>query len=471
METQEEESELMRSDESPQFGSEKHRGRQLETIALPPLEVGKDESTPPRPLGQSETVASVTLFQSRNYKLCVSIGVSRAVLAPGKAVFDTGAGPNLVREGTVPEGWKNFLVPNQLLPRINNASGKRMPVRGVIVLYVQVGDLLTRVRFYVFPGLGTPCILGNFINLHVRSIHPKERRVDLNEGGSVAISSGIGGNNAASAQTREPSASMKVRLSRRTVIPARCEAHVEVTSAASGLYQILHHTKPSAPAVTLASGIAEIRANIPFRVRVINPTRRAHTLSKGMMVGIAAAAPVRVLSLESQGVGSLDSLDELGTPPSSPGITDPKRANPQKIPASPERLLPPSGFRTLLGARSSTGTAMSPLPLRRASNTSMKFKPSRRVRTKRKHPRQRRPLRRLARVRTNWISRTYPPKNASRYSARWSRITACGTDVWAPWPRRPTASRSSSIRNPSMHSHTVQNPARGSLKRPKSIGC
>jgi hypothetical protein len=44
-------------------------------------------------------VATVTLVQSRNYKLCVSVGVSRAVLAPVKAVFDTGAGPNLVREG------------------------------------------------------------------------------------------------------------------------------------------------------------------------------------------------------------------------------------------------------------------------------------------------------------------------------------------------------------------------------------
>jgi hypothetical protein len=138
-------------------------------------------------------VASVTLFQSRNYKLCVSLGVSRAVLAPVKAVFDTGAGPNLVREAILPEGWESSLVPNQQLPRIHNASGKRMPVRGVIVLYVQVGDLLTRVCFYVVHGLGTPCILGcNFINLHVRSIHPKERRVDLNEGGSVAISESIG---------------------------------------------------------------------------------------------------------------------------------------------------------------------------------------------------------------------------------------------------------------------------------------
>jgi hypothetical protein len=75
-------------------------------------------------------VATVILFQYRNYKLCVSVGVSRAVLAPLKAVFDTGAGPNLVREGILPKGWERFLIPNQPLPLINNASGKRMPVHG-----------------------------------------------------------------------------------------------------------------------------------------------------------------------------------------------------------------------------------------------------------------------------------------------------------------------------------------------------
>jgi hypothetical protein len=154
---------------------------------------------------------------------------------------------------------------------------------------------------------------------------------------------------------------MKVRLSHRTVIPARCEAHVEVTSAASGLYQILHHTKPSAPAVILASGIAEIRANIPFRVRVINPTRRAHTLSKGMVIGMAAPAPVRLLSLESQGVGLLDSLDELGAPPASPGIIDPKRANSQSprvagTAITPKRVQNPFGYTKFKGTRGVAAT-------------------------------------------------------------------------------------------------------------------
>jgi hypothetical protein len=94
---------------------------------------------------------------------------------------------------------------------------------------------------------------------------------------------------------------MKVRLSRRTVVPARCDAHMEVTSAASGLYQILYHSKSSAPAVTLARGIAEILSNIPFRVRVISPTHRDHTNSKEMMIGLAALASARFFSLDARG--------------------------------------------------------------------------------------------------------------------------------------------------------------------------
>jgi Retroviral aspartyl protease len=75
--------------------------------------------------------------------VCISIGVSAAVLYPAQAVLDTGAGINLVREDVLPTGWEKMLLPNVTLPRITNASGRRMPSRGVIILHVQVGDLLT----------------------------------------------------------------------------------------------------------------------------------------------------------------------------------------------------------------------------------------------------------------------------------------------------------------------------------------
>jgi hypothetical protein len=117
---------------------------------------------------------SVHLFQSRNYKLYCSFGVSKAVLFPVRAVLDTGAGPNLVREDILPKDWERWRVPNIPLPRITNASGKQILAKGVIVLYVHLGTTVHRVRFYVAPGLAVPCILGyNFINIHVKAILPK----------------------------------------------------------------------------------------------------------------------------------------------------------------------------------------------------------------------------------------------------------------------------------------------------------
>jgi hypothetical protein len=146
----------------------------------------------------------------------------------------------------------------------------------VITLFVQVGTLVLRVRLYVTPSLGVPCILRcNFINLHVRSIHPKERRIDLIEGGSVAIYTGVGACQISGKEPRTPSASPTVRLARKTVVPARSDMHVEVTSADNGLHLVVHHSTSSKDPIALASGVVDIRAHIPFRVRVL--TRRIGT--------------------------------------------------------------------------------------------------------------------------------------------------------------------------------------------------
>jgi hypothetical protein len=77
-----------------------------------------------------------------------------------RALLDTGAGQNLVREDVLPKGWERFLVPDVALPCITNASGRRMSAIGVIFLFVQVGGLLKIVRFYVTPGLEVPLSWG-----------------------------------------------------------------------------------------------------------------------------------------------------------------------------------------------------------------------------------------------------------------------------------------------------------------------
>jgi hypothetical protein len=101
-----------------------------------------------------------------------------------RAVLDTGAGPNFVRDDALPPGWERILIPRQTLPRVINSSGRRMPVKGVAQLLVRVGDLVRRVRFLVTLDLAVPFIHGSgFINAHVKGIiSDSEESISAKEG-------------------------------------------------------------------------------------------------------------------------------------------------------------------------------------------------------------------------------------------------------------------------------------------------
>jgi Retroviral aspartyl protease len=184
-----------------------------------------------------------------------------------RVVLDTGASPNLVREDILPKDWERWRVPNIPLPRITNASGKQILAKA-IVLYVQLGTTVHRVRFYVAPGMAVPCILGcNFINLHVKAILTKENKVDLHDGASVSIANES--DSAYKAPPGEPAtlASTEVRAAQRVFIPPSCEAHIPVQTAASELClnQNRIRARPG-HGPSLADGIAECNAIFPSRV-------------------------------------------------------------------------------------------------------------------------------------------------------------------------------------------------------------
>jgi hypothetical protein len=101
-----------------------------------------------------------------------------------------------------------------------------------------------------------------------------EWRIDLREWGSVAISTGMGAFQISGKYPLAPTASPKGRLACKTVVPACSEMHVEVTSADNGLHLVVHHSNSSKTSISLASGVVDIRAYIPFRVRVVNPSNR-----------------------------------------------------------------------------------------------------------------------------------------------------------------------------------------------------
>jgi hypothetical protein len=75
---------------------------------------------------------------------------------------------------------------------------------------------------------------------------------------------------------------------------------------------VVHHSKPSGPPFTLAWGIAEIRAQVPFRVRVINPTDQVQILPKGMVIGLAEPHPSRVITVNGfEGVNAVSAGDAV----------------------------------------------------------------------------------------------------------------------------------------------------------------
>jgi Retroviral aspartyl protease len=235
-------------------------------------------------------VETVALLKSRNYKCFVAVGLTRNVLHPIMAVLNTGAGPNLIREDLLPKNWEVYRITGLPLPRITNASGRRISARGVVQLHVQVDGLVRRVRFYVTPGLAVPCILGcNLINLHVKAILPKEQKVLLQEECTVAISPGPGKEECSTAEfTRKspPPSQSKLKLAKAIQIPPRSEARVMVTSSTSGLCFLQNSGRThERHEISMANGVAEVQAHVPFGVRVINTSNQSRSLPKGIIIG------------------------------------------------------------------------------------------------------------------------------------------------------------------------------------------
>jgi gag-polyprotein putative aspartyl protease len=123
---------------------------------------------------------------SRNYKVSATVGVNTVIMAPVRAILDTGAGPNLIREEILPEEWERSRLPGT--PAYQIIGGRPLRQRGVITMHVQLGTLRVQSRFVVVSSLAAECILGSqFINRHVRMISPKEKYVVLANDNLVSI--------------------------------------------------------------------------------------------------------------------------------------------------------------------------------------------------------------------------------------------------------------------------------------------
>jgi hypothetical protein len=88
----------------------------------------------------------------------------------------------------LPEDWSRYRVVDAPLYDIVGAGGKWLLQQGAITLFLQVGNLRMQARFIAVHSLAAKCIMGcRFIDRHVRSILPKEKRVLLSDDSVIPI--------------------------------------------------------------------------------------------------------------------------------------------------------------------------------------------------------------------------------------------------------------------------------------------
>jgi hypothetical protein len=193
-------------------------------------------------VGAFSTVTVLPL-QSRNYQISAVLGVSTRLSTPVRCILDTGAGPNLVRLGILPDVWETYRVLDAPTTTIIGAGGRRLRQHGTVTLCVELGKLRAHAQFVVVENLAADCILGcQFINKQVAAILPKEKMVRLTDSSLVPILKDTDPlQPTVEPETPETGPSTKVRVAKFSTIPAKAEALIWVQCAAPGLHFLQAH--------------------------------------------------------------------------------------------------------------------------------------------------------------------------------------------------------------------------------------
>jgi Retroviral aspartyl protease len=238
---------------------------------------------------------------SRNHKVSATVGVTTEAATPVRAILDTGAGPNLIREEGLPEDWERNRVANAPGFNVVGAGGRLLRQKGVFKLVVQLSNLRTHARFLVVTSLAAECILGcQYIDRCVRTILPKDKRVVLSDYSVIPILRDSEQPVAPGKPVEPVPPTTKVRVSRLTTLPPRAECQVWVYCAAPGLRFLQALQKGNSLRVYMDNGVAEILPMQPFPVRLINTSDRERKLPKGMIVGHALPHPLGIVAVADQ---------------------------------------------------------------------------------------------------------------------------------------------------------------------------
>jgi Retroviral aspartyl protease len=215
------------------------------------------------------------------------VGVSTVVATPFRTILETGAGPALVRAEILPTDWEKYRVAGAPTLQIVDAGGRRRKQPGAILLHVEICGLKTRMQFVVVPGLAAERILGcQFIDRHVQSILPKEKKVLLENGGVAAIlqDSELLQPGPEQEPVCKSVPSTKLHVAKWTILPPRLDTYFWVQSESPCLRFLQAWLRTPSNGVYLSNGIAEIVLHKPFQVLVVNTSFNERRLPKQMVL-------------------------------------------------------------------------------------------------------------------------------------------------------------------------------------------
>ena len=247
------------------------------------------------------------LLKAAHYVVMGSIGLDPSILTPMRMVMDTGSGPSVIHERSLPQNWEQFQVPTGKVPQLADANGNPLRIKGKIILSLQLGHKSFEEEFFVAPKLAVPLILGTgAMNTHVDAIRCRAQRIDIHDGGSIAI--------LVMSPTRKTSPTLScyvdasrpsnginldrqphgIRLSQSVNVPPRSQVTTTVVCAGGGLSilsprdRILHRHRVSIP-----NGVAEVIPRQEFLTILTNFGTSDKYLPKGTIIGYAHRAPER----------------------------------------------------------------------------------------------------------------------------------------------------------------------------------
>lgn len=254
----------------------------------------------PTSISMTEYLADPALSLSKyNYKVEASIGPKFSCRTSRLTVFDTSAGPNLVRANVLPEEVLRNLDKSREIVNLTSASKHRLTTLGLVRLCVQVGAYVTMQTFIVVRELAADVILGcSFIDSHVEEIKIRKRTVVLSHGSTVPILRRRDGVPRMFSPKQDlsvpapPPEDRILRMSRTTVLPSESESWVYVLSEKTGV----QFFEPNAELldkqwISLSPGIVEVKKNVPFKVKVANFSEKPRRLSRLQKIGYVLPAP------------------------------------------------------------------------------------------------------------------------------------------------------------------------------------